>query len=146
MKVSELMTRDPVTVGPGATCGEAATLMKQEDCGSLPIVEGGRLVGIVTDRDIVIRAVAAGKDPKRCLVAEVMSADPLTMSPDDDVAEAERVMAERQVRRLPGVRDGKLVGILVTAHIARAESERKIGETIKEISGAASRKASHARG
>ena len=146
MKVSELMTQRPVTVRPDATCGEAATLMKQEDCGSLPVVEAGRLVGIVTDRDIVIRAVAAGKDPRSCRVSEVMSADPLTVMPDDEIAQAEKVMSERQVRRLPVVSDRKLVGILVTAQIARAESERKTGETIKEISGAASRKASHARG
>ena len=146
MDAASIMTREVITVGPDATCGEAATLMKQEDCGSLPVVEAGRLVGIVTDRDIVIRAVAAGKDPRTCRVSEVMSADPLTVTPDDEIAQAEKVMSERQVRRLPVVRDGKLVGILVTAQIARAESERKTGETIKEISGAASRKASHARG
>jgi CBS domain-containing protein len=146
MKVSELMTQDPVTVQPETTCGEAAMLMKQEDCGSLPVAQGGRLVGIVTDRDIVIRAVAAGKDPKTCRVSEVMSAGPITVSPDDDVAEAEKVMATRQVRRLPVVKDGKLVGILVTAQIARAGNERKTGETIKEISGVASGKGSHARG
>ena len=109
MKVSELMTQRPVTVGPDATCGEAATR------------------------------------PQACRVSEVMSADPLTVTPDDEIAQAEKVMSERQVRRLPVVSDGKLVGILVTAQIARAESERKTGETIKEISGAASRKASHAR-
>src|SRR5437867_13169910 len=121
MKVRELMTGDPATVDSNATLGEVATLMKQQDCGSIPVVEGGRLVGIVTDRDIVIRAVAAGKDPKACRASEVMSADPLTVSPDDDVAAAEKVMAERQVRRLPVVKDGRLVGILVTAQIARAE-------------------------
>ncbi len=146
MKVSELMTRDPVTVRADTTCAEAALRMKQEDCGSLPVIEGGRLVGIVTDRDIVIRAVAAGKDPKTCRVSEVMSADPLTVSPDDDVAAALKVMAERQVRRLPVVKDAKLVGILVTAQIARAESERRTGETIKEISEPASGKGPHARG
>ena len=109
-------------------------------------MEDGRLVGIVTDRDIVVRGVAGGKDPRTYPVSEVMSADPLTVTPDDDVAEAEKVMSERQVRRLPVVSEEELVGILVTAQIARVESERRIGETIKEISGAASGKAPHARG
>ena len=98
MKVSEVMTREPETLPPTATCGEAATLMKQEDCGSIPIVDGGRLLGIVTDRDIVIRAVAAGKDPKTTPVSAVMSADPVTVSPDSSTTDASRIMAERQIR------------------------------------------------
>src|SRR5439155_830419 len=83
-----------------------ATLMKQQDCGSIPVVDGGRLVGIVTDRDIVVRAVAAGKDPKTLRVTEVMSADPITVGPDEDVKRAEKVMADRQIRRLPVVENG----------------------------------------
>ena len=146
MKVSQLMTQDPATVGQDSACGEAATLMKQEDCGSIPVVHDGRLVGIVTDRDIVIRAVAAGKDARTCRVSEVMSADPITVGPDDDLAEAEKVMTDRQVRRLPVVRDGVLVGILVTAQIARAEDQRKTGETMREISEPAGGRRSHARG
>ena len=146
MKVRELMTSEPATVGPGATLGEVATLMKQEDCGSIPVVDDGRLVGIVTDRDIVIRAVAAGKDPKGLRVSEVMSADPITVTPTDDVAKAEKLMADRQVRRLPVVEGGALVGILVTAQIARSENDRKTGQTLKEISAPASGRGSHARG
>ncbi len=73
MKVSELMTRQPSTVEPDATLGEVAVLMKQEDCGSIPVVEGGRLVGIVTDRDIVVRGVAAGADPKTQRVSKTMT-------------------------------------------------------------------------
>ena len=146
MKVKEIMTAEPATIAPDATLGEVATLMRQEDCGSLPVVENGRLVGIVTDRDIVIRAVAAGKDPRTTRVSVVMSADPVTVKPEDLVQEAERVMGERQIRRVPVVEDGKLVGILVTAQLARAESSRRTGETIKEISEPASGRASHARG
>jgi len=146
MKVRELMTTEPITVEPKATLGEVATLMKQKDCGSIPVVEGRRLVGIVTDRDIVVRGVAAGKDPKTQRVSEVMSADPVTVGPDDDVTEAEKKMADRQIRRLPVVEGGKLVGIIVTAHIARAGNERKVGETLKEISAATSGRGSHARG
>jgi CBS domain-containing protein len=146
MKISDIMTTNPASVGPDATLGEVATLMRQEDCGSIPVVEDGRLVGIVTDRDIVVRAIAAGKDPKRTPVSEVMSADPITIDPNGDVTEAERQMRERQVRRLPVVEDGKLVGIIVTAQIARRAEAKQTGETIKEISAPASGRASHARG
>jgi len=146
MKVKEIMTQGPATLGPDATLGEAATMMKQEDCGSIPIVDDGRLIGIVTDRDIVVRAVAAGKDPKRTRISEIMSADPITVRADDSVDAAERAMRERQVRRLPVVEDGKLVGILVTAHLARNESESETGQTIKGISEPASGRGSHARG
>ena len=146
MKVKELMTQDPATLGPNATIGEAATLMKQEDCGSIPIVDDGRLVGIVTDRDIVVRAIAAGREPKRTRISEIMSADPITVRPDDSVDDAEQAMRERQVRRLPVVEDGRLVGIIVTAQLARNESERETGETIKDISEPASGRGSHARG
>ena len=146
MKVRELMTTEPITVETKATLGEVATLMKQQDCGSIPVVEGRRLVGIVTDRDIVVRGVAVGKDPKTQRVSEVMSADPVTVGPDDDVTDAEKKMADRQIRRLPVVEGGKLVGIIVTAQIARAGNERKVGETLKEISAATSGRGSHARG
>lgn len=143
MKVSEVMTREPETLGLTATCGEAATLMKQEDCGSIPIVDDGRLVGIVTDRDIVIRAIAAGKDPKTTPVSVVMSADPVTVSPDSDTDAASKVMAERQIRRLPVVRDGRLEGIVVIGQLARREDE---GELLKQISEPLSNSGSHGRG
>ena len=146
MNVRELMTTAPITVQPDATLGEVAVLMKQEDCGSIPVVEDGRLVGIVTDRDIVIRGIAAGSDPKTQRVSTVMSADPVTIRPDDDLADAEKVMADRQIRRLPVVENGKLVGIIVTAQIARAADKRKVGETIRDISEPTSGRASHARG
>ena len=146
MKVRELMTTEPTTVEAKATLGEVATLMKQQDCGSIPVIEGGRLIGIVTDRDIVVRGVAAGKDPKTQRVSEVMSSNPVTIGPDEDVADAEKKMADRQIRRLPVIEGGKLVGIIVTAQIARAGNERKVGETLKEISEPTSGRASHARG
>jgi CBS domain-containing protein len=141
------MTADPATLGPGATLGEVATLMKQEDCGSIPIVEDGRLLGIVTDRDIVIRAIAAGKDPRSTRVSEVMSADPVTIRSEDDAKEAEKLMADRQIRRLPVCDDGRLAGILVIGQLARREpDEEKVGETLKEISEPKSGRGSHARG
>lgn len=146
MKVRELMTSDPATVAPDDVVAQAATLMREEDCGSIPVVKDANLVGIVTDRDITVRSVAAGADPKRQKVSEIMSADPITVAPDTDADEAARVMAEFQVRRLPVVEDGHLLGIIVTAQLARRESAGKMGTTIKEISEPASGRASHARG
>lgn len=147
MRAQDAMTKEPATLAPDATLGEAATLMKQEDCGSIPIVDGGRLVGIVTDRDIVVRAIAGGKDPRSAAVSEVMSADPVCITPDTDVEEASRIMADRQIRRLPVVEDGKLVGILVIGQVARREpDEERTGETLKEISQPRSGRGSHARG
>lgn len=143
MKVSDVMTREPETLAPKATCGEAATLMKQEDCGSIPIVDNGRLVGIVTDRDIVIRALAMGKDPKTTPVSAVMSADPVTISPDSGIEEASRLMAERQIRRIPVVKDGRLAGIVVIGQLARREDE---GPLLKKISEPLSNSGSHGRG
>jgi CBS domain-containing protein len=147
MKVKDLMTSQPTVVRPEDMVSQAATLMKQQDCGAIPVIsKDGKLVGIVTDRDIVIRAVAAGKDPRSTPVSAVMSADPVTLSPDASAEDAEKLMADRQVRRLPVVTDGRLVGLIVTAQLARREGAREVGETIKGISEAKSGRGSHARG
>ena len=147
MKVKDLMTSQPTVIRPEDMLSQAATLMKQQDCGAIPVVsKDGKLVGIVTDRDIVIRAVAAGKDPRATPVSAVMSADPVTLSPDASADDAEKLMADRQVRRLPVVAEGRLVGLIVTAQLARRGDAREVGETIKGISEAKSGKGSHARG
>lgn len=134
MKVEELMTRDPAILQPESTVAEAAGLMKREDCGSLPVVKDGKLVGIVTDRDIVLRAVAAKKDPAQLSVSEIMSKDPVTVMPDTSAADATKLMSDKQVRRLPVVEDGRLVGILAIGQLARHESANVAGETLKEVS------------
>ena len=146
MKVKELMTSNPTVVKPEDTVAQAATLMKQEDCGALPVVANGKLVGIITDRDIVIRAIAAGKDARSTKISEVMTADPVTISSDSSDDEAEKLMAKSQVRRLPVVDNGKLAGILVTAQLARRGNTSELGETIRGISEPKSGKGSHARG
>lgn len=147
MKVKEIMTQEPVAVGPQATLGEIATLMAQQDCGSIPVVREGRLVGIVTDRDIVVRGIAAGRDARTTTAADVMSADPVTIAPDADVREAQRVMSDRQIRRLPVVEDGRLAGLVVLGQIARRESdEERTGEALKVISQPSNGRGSHARG
>lgn len=146
MKVKDLMTSEPTKIGPDDGCAQAAMLMREEDCGSLPVVRDGVLVGIITDRDIVIRAAADGRDLKTTKVSEVMSADPITIGPDADSDEAAKLMAEHQVRRLPVVEQGRLLGIIVTAQLARREKESQTGKVIKEISEPASGRASHGRG
>ncbi|MEP7003594.1 MAG: CBS domain-containing protein [Chloroflexota bacterium] len=128
------MTRDPATLRPESTCSEAAGLMKREDCGSLPVVKDGKLVGILTDRDIVIRGLAGGKDLKHLPISEIMTADPSTVSPDMNAEDASKMMSEKQVRRLPVVQDGRLVGIVVIGQLARQESPGAAGETLKDVS------------
>ena len=146
MQVREIMTREPSTLAPASTIGEAATIMRQDDCGSVPIVDGGRLVGIITDRDIVVRVLAGGKDPKTTRVSDAMTADPVTVGPDSSVDDAQKVMAEHQVRRLPVVEDGRLVGLVVIGQVARRDDVKDVGETLKEVSANKSGRGSHGRG
>lgn len=146
MKVSEIMTREPSTLAPTSTIGEAATIMRQDDCGSVPIVDGGRVIGIITDRDIVVRVLAAGKDPKTTRVSDAMTADPVTVGPDASVDEAQKVMADRQVRRLPVVEAGRLVGLVVIGQVARRDDVKDVGRTLKDVSEKTTGRSSHGRG
>ena len=134
MKVREVMTQRPATCSPTDTCAQAATLMKQHDCGSAPVVEGGKLVGIVTDRDIAIRVVAQGKDPQQTQVGEIATDQPYYVHPDQDLDEALELMAYRKVRRLPVVDDGQLVGMLAQADVVHEAKEKKAAQVIEEIS------------
>jgi CBS domain-containing protein len=132
--IKEVMTRDVRACEPNATVADAAKMMAQEDVGPVPIVEDGRLVGIVTDRDIVVRVVAEGRDPNATTVKEIASTELVTVSPDDDLDEALHLLAERQVRRLPVVEGDRLVGIVAQADIARLGKDKKTGEVVEEIS------------
>ena len=132
--IKEVMTRDVRACEPKATVADAAKVMAQEDVGPVPIVEDGRLVGIVTDRDIVVRVVAEGRDPNATTVKEIASTELVTVSPDDDLDEALHLLAERQVRRLPVVEGDRLVGIVAQADIARLGKDKKTGEVVEEIS------------
>ena len=118
---------------------EVAILMRDGDMGAVPIVENGRLIGIVTDRDIVVRAVAAGQD-STTQVRDAMTRDLFTVSPEDFVFEAIRLMGDKQVRRVPVIDgNGGLVGIIAMADVAlETEDEREIAETLEEISSGAS--------
>jgi CBS domain-containing protein len=133
--VRDVMTQNPRTVDAGGTVIEAARVMKEEDVGSVPVLENGRLIGTLTDRDIVLRIVAEGRDPQSTKVMEVASSDLVTIDPQQNLDEALRMMATHQVRRLPVVEeDGHLVGILAQADAAREASEKKVGETVEAIS------------
>lgn len=133
--IREVMTKNPRTVDAGSSVVEAARLMKEEDVGVAPVVEGERLVGAVTDRDIVLRVVVEGKDPQSTTVREIASTDLVTIDPQQNLDEALRLMAQHQVRRLPVVEeDGKLVGILAQADVAREGSEQQTGDLVGEIS------------
>ena len=134
-KVHEVMTDRPRAVTPETTVSEAAQLMKSDDIGSLPILEGEQLTGMVTDRDIVIRAIAEGKDPRGMPVREVASRELVTVHADDDLSDALMLMASRQVRRLPVVdENNRLVGVLAQADIAASAKEKDVGEMIEEVS------------
>jgi CBS domain-containing protein len=133
--VQEVMTTNPTSVEAASPVAEVAKIMKQKDVGVVPIVEGGRLVGTVTDRDIAVRVVAEGKDPRSLSVHEIASTELVTVNPEQDLDEALRLMATHQVRRLPVVEeDGKLVGIVAQADVARESDDKKTGDLVEDIS------------
>jgi CBS domain-containing protein len=134
-KIRDVMTSNPRTIEPSTTIDEAAKLMRDEDVGALPIVEGDRLHGMLTDRDIAVRAVAEGMDPRSVSAKEIASRQVVSIDPDQGLDEALRLMASHQVRRLPVCEeDGRLVGILAQADAAMEGDERKVGRTVEEIS------------
>ena len=133
--IRDVMTKDPQSLESGASVMEAARLMRDEDAGIIPVVEGEKLVGTVTDRDIAVRVVAEGKSPESVTVGEIASRDLVTIDPQQELSEALRLMARHQVRRLPVVEeDGKLVGIVAQADIARNASDAKTGDLVEDIS------------
>jgi CBS domain-containing protein len=133
--IRELMTSNPRTVDPSTPVVEAARTMKEEDVGSVPIVDGDTLVGILTDRDIAVRVVAEGRDPQGTTAGEVASRDVVTVDPQQALDEALRLMARYQVRRLPVVEeDGRLVGIVAQADVALAVGDQKTGDVVEQIS------------
>ena len=136
MLVRDVMTRGVETVAPDATLEEAAALMKDLDVGSLPVVEGERLLGVVTDRDITVRATAAGDHPRVATVMEVMTPVVVTCTEDQDVREAGRLMQEQQIRRLPVIDEmGRLVGMVSLGDLAvRTGDEQLAGEVVEQVS------------
>ena len=133
--IRDLMTANPCSVDVEKSVAYAAKMMRDEDVGLAPIVEGDRLVGTLTDRDIAIRVVAEGKDPEQTTVREVASTNVVTIDPQQDLDEALRLMAKHQVRRLPVVEeDGRLVGVVAQADVAREGDDKQTGQVVQEIS------------
>ncbi|MDR2501698.1 MAG: CBS domain-containing protein [Oscillospiraceae bacterium] len=136
MLVSELMTNSVVSVSPDDTAQTAAYLLSRHNIGSLPVCsDGSALRGIVTDRDIVLRCVAAELDPAQTLVKEIMTRSPLAISPADDVRDAARCMAARQVRRTPVTEGHRVVGMLSLGDLSRTRSyDMETSRALAEIS------------
>jgi len=135
MRCSEIMTRDVRTATREMSLRDVAIMMRDGDMGAVPVVEDKRLVGIVTDRDVVVRCIAEGLDAKTP-VAHAMTTEIFSVRPDDFVFEAVRLMGDKQVRRIPVVAEnGDLAGIISMADIAlETEDELEIAETLEEIS------------
>lgn len=139
MKASEIMSRKPSTTTPDASLQDAARLMKEQDVGLIPVVDGNgssKLVGVITDRDIAIRVVADGRETKGTKVSEAMSGTPRTCGADDSVDSVMELMGKEQLRRVPIIDgDGNLVGIVAQADIVlQAKSDGKSERTIEKIS------------
>ena len=133
--IRDVMTSNPSAIEADKNVVDAAKLMRDEDVGLTPVVEGGRLVATLTDRDIAVRVVAEGKDPQSTRVRDVASSDLVTIDPDQELDEALRLMAQHQVRRLPVVEeDGRLVGVVAQADVAKEGDNRQTGEVVERIS------------
>jgi CBS domain-containing protein len=133
-KVRDAMTPGVQCLTRSQSLADAARLMRENDVGAAPVTDGGLMVGMLTDRDIVVRAVAEGRDPNTATVGEIASDDVLSVDPDEDLDTALRLMAEHQVRRLPVVAGGRVAGMLAQADVAVVASEKKAGEMLEEIS------------
>jgi CBS domain-containing protein len=134
MNIRDVMTPNPRTVTPDDTIQNAARIMRDEDTGAVPVVENGRPVGMVTDRDIVVRSVADGGQVNRS-VREIVTTGVVCVTPDMSTREANALMSEHQVRRLPVVENDQLVGIVSLGDLAVKEGkDRRTGDTLQDIS------------
>ena len=134
MKIRDVMTPNPKTVSPNDTVQSAAQVMRAEDTGAVPVVENGRVLAVVTDRDIVVRVVAAG-GATTGPVRDIASTDVVTVTPETSTREASELMGERQIRRLPVVENGRLVGIVSLGDLAVKEGkDNRSGDTLEHIS------------
>jgi CBS domain-containing protein len=133
-KIREIMTESPVTMDVSASVTDAAQAMQQNQIGDVIVVQSGRIHGLVTDRDLVVRVLAEGREPRSTRVGDVCSPDPACLSPDDDVSSAVRLVRERAVRRIPIVEGDRPVGVLSIGDLA---IERDSRSALADISAAA---------
>ena len=136
MQLREIMTPSPEIAHPDAPVKEAAAKMRALNVGALPVCDGDRLVGLITDRDITIRATADGRDPAQTTIRDTMTDDIVYCFEDQNIEEAARIMAEKQIRRLPVLnRDKRLVGIIsLGALVVNTNDESMAGQILKKIS------------
>ncbi len=136
MTIRDIMTRDVQVVGPDETIRKAAQLMDQLNVGVLPVCDGEKLVGMITDRDITVRATSAGMAPDQCRIADVMTTEPRYCYEDDPVNEVSRLMGDQQIRRIPVVdHSNRLVGIVSLGDLATdAKDERAAESALEQIS------------
>jgi CBS domain-containing protein len=132
--IRDLMTQNPRAVRPDDTVVDAARMMRDENVGSLPVVDSDRLIGMVTDRDVSVRVVAEGRDPGEVSVQEIASRNPVTAEATSDLNEALQLMARHQVRRLPVTEEGRLVGIIAQADVAGEIGDKQTGRLVEAIS------------
>ena len=130
----DIMTSGPDIIDAQSTVLEAAKKLASDDIGALPICDNGKLKGMITDRDIVVKVLAQGKDAAGTKVIDLMQGEAITIGADDSVEEALRTMSKHQVRRLPVIDGTDLVGIVSQADVARNLPEEKVGELVEAIS------------
>jgi len=138
MRIAEIGVKDVYCTAPTATLSEAASLMKRHGVGAVPVCEGDHLVGMLTDRDIVLSCVAAGMNPAACQVNEIMTSEPIAVNPQVELEDAAEIMAREQVRRLPLVENNRLVGMVSLGDLAVAlsNSDSVVADTLRKISAA----------
>lgn len=135
MKIRQLMTTDVSTAEPETTLEEIATIMRNDDVGAVPVVENDELIGIITDRDLVIRCIAEGKDPSATRADDILTDEIETIEPDADVQKAAELMSRKQIRRLPVVENGRLVGMLSIGDLAvKQQDDSMSGDTLQKVS------------
>ena len=132
----DVMTRNPQTLDQGASVVDAARIMRDSDVGAVIVSKGDEVTGIVTDRDIVVRGIADGRDAQSLTVGDVASTGVETAAPDDSIDEALQRMENENIRRLPVVDKGKPVGIVSLGDLAKAADEAEAGDTLRDISSA----------
>ncbi len=138
MKVREIGKMDVNCADPAMDLSQVATIMKRHNVGAVPVCEGGKLLGMLTDRDLVVSCMASDMDPKECTAREYMTAKPVTVTPDIDLEEVAKIMGKEQLRRLAVVENGNLVGMLSLGDIAlNLDDDYLIAETLQKISAGA---------
>jgi CBS domain-containing protein len=136
MKARDIMTKNPDTASPATYVGDVAKMMRDLDVGIVPVLDGGKLLGVITDRDITIRVTAEGLNPYDTSVQPFVSPNPVSVSPDDDVDKVRKLMADKQIRRVLVTDDDRLVGVISIGDVAIKEksADTQVGEALQEIS------------